>query len=174
MHRQRRTGTKPEMDLRRELYHRGLRYRVHQRPVPGLRRTVDLIFPGPQVAVESMGCFWHSCPSHGTAPKANAAWWADKLARNRRRDVDTATALGEAGWLLIVVWEHESVVEAADKIERAVRSRSSPSGSGRKRSGLLEPAVVPARLSNGGAQRFLEIGRPRRTLRLGHRILYSS
>jgi DNA mismatch endonuclease, patch repair protein len=131
MQRQKRTGTRPEIDLRRELYRRGLRYRIHRRPVPGLRRTMDVVFPGPRVAVESMGCFWHSCPSHGTAPKANRAWWADKLAQNRRRDADTATALAEAGWLLIVVWEHESVVEAADKIERAVRTRPSIAGHAR-------------------------------------------
>jgi DNA mismatch endonuclease (patch repair protein) len=125
MQRQKRANTKPEIALRRELYRRGLRYRIHQRPVLGLRRTVDIVFPGPKVAVESMGCFWHSCPLHGTAPQANAAWWADKLARNRRRDADTAAALAEAGWLLIIVWEHESVAEAADNIERAVRSRFS-------------------------------------------------
>jgi len=79
-----------------------------------------------------MGCFWHSCPAHGTAPKANAAWWLDKLAQNRKRDADTASALVEAGWLLIVVWEHESVTEAADKIGRAVRSRLSVSRRARR------------------------------------------
>jgi DNA mismatch endonuclease, patch repair protein len=121
---QKRANTSPEVVLRRELYGRGLRYRVHRRPLAGLRRTVDVVFPGSLVAVEVMGCFWHSCPSHGTAPRANAAWWADKLARNSERDAEAAAALEEAGWLLIIVWEHESVTEAADGIERAVRSRS--------------------------------------------------
>lgn len=125
MQQQKRTDTGPELALRSELHRRGLRYRVHQRPLPGLRRTADVVFPRARVAVESMGCFWHSCPAHGTTPRSNAAWWGDKLARNRQRDADAASALAEAGWLLIVVWEHESVVEAADGIERAVRSRSS-------------------------------------------------
>jgi DNA mismatch endonuclease (patch repair protein) len=121
---QKRANTSPEVVLRRELYGRGLRYRVHRQPLAGLRRTVDVVFPGSRVAVEVMGCFWHSCPSHGTAPRANAAWWADKLARNSERDAEAAAALEEAGWLLIIVWEHESVTEAADGIECAVRSRS--------------------------------------------------
>lgn len=120
MRRQRRRDTAPELALRRELHRRGLRFRVHL-PVFDGRRKHDVVFRGQKVVVEVRGCFWHGCPEHGTSPKANADWWADKLATNRRRDADTARCLTEAGWRLVVVWEHESPSVAADHVLGVLR-----------------------------------------------------
>ena len=120
---QRLTDTKPEMALRRLLHRRGMRYRVHH-PVPGTRRRMDLAFLGPKVAVFVDGCFWHACPEHGTAPANNAGWWADKLAANVARDADTDRRLAEAGWAAVRIWEHVDPVEAADRVQAAVRSRT--------------------------------------------------
>jgi DNA mismatch endonuclease, patch repair protein len=50
------------------------------------RRTVDIAFAGPRIAVFLDGCFWHGCPEHATSPKANAEWWRAKLDRNVVRD----------------------------------------------------------------------------------------
>jgi DNA mismatch endonuclease (patch repair protein) len=123
MSRQATRDTDPEMELRRRLHAAGLRYRVHTRPLPGLRRTADVVFPRARVAVFVDGCFWHSCPDHGTAPLTNAQWWAAKLSRNVARDADTDRRLTEAGWLVVRVWEHEDPVVAADRVAKAVRSR---------------------------------------------------
>jgi DNA mismatch endonuclease (patch repair protein) len=123
MSRQATRDTDPEMELRRRLHAAGLRYRVHTRPLPGLRRTADVVFPRARVAVFVDGCFWHSCPDHGTAPLTNAQWWAAKLSRNVARDADTDRRLTEAGWLAVRVWEHEDPVVAADRVAQAVRSR---------------------------------------------------
>lgn len=120
MQRQARRDTAPEMALRRELHRRGLRYRLSLRPIPELRRRVDILFPGERVAVEVRGCFWHQCPEHGVFPKANAEWWRQKLARTRRRDEETAARLKAAGWQLIIVWEHENVCGAAARILAAI------------------------------------------------------
>lgn len=112
------------MQLRRELHARGLRYRVEASVVPGLRRTADLLFPGPRVAVFVDGCFWHMCPEHGNTPKANRDWWRAKLERNVERDRDTDAQLREAGWEVIRIWEHElrsNVTGVADHVERTVR-----------------------------------------------------
>ena len=118
-----RRDTTPELQLRHELWRRGLRYRV-DRPLDGKRRRrADLTFVGPKVVVFVDGCFWHGCPEHGTAPKANAEWWAEKLARNIARDLDTDEYLTEQGWLVLRFWEHEDVLAAADQVERAVRAR---------------------------------------------------
>lgn len=122
MQRQREKDTHPEMALRRELHRRGFRYRLQVRPLP-IRRTVDLAFPKERVAVEVRGCFWHACPEHGTSPKANAEWWREKLKRNQVRDEDTAARLEAAGWQLVVVWEHEDVLGAADRVSEAVLRR---------------------------------------------------
>lgn len=131
MERQRRRDTRPEAALRRELHRRGLRYRLQRQLLPGTRRTSDVVFPGPRVVVEVRGCFWHGCPDHGTVPKANRQWWSDKIQANRRRDADTDARLREAGWIVVAVWEHEDVVQAADRIEAVVVRRKARRSLGR-------------------------------------------
>lgn len=118
MQRQRRSDTRPELDLRRELHRRGLRYRVDTKVLTGLRRRADIVFPRQKVAVFVDGCFWHACPEHGTSPKANAGWWQEKLDANVRRDRDTDRRLREAGWTPVRIWEHEDPIEAADLVEQ--------------------------------------------------------
>ena len=123
MRSQARRDTSIELELRRELWRRGLRYRVDL-PIVGKRRRHDIVFRGPHVAVDVRGCFWHGCPDHGTLPKSNREWWADKLETNRRRDADTVQRLKDAGWEPIIVWEHDDLIASADRIEELVRSRS--------------------------------------------------
>ena len=98
--------TKPEIALRRALHAMGLRYRVCARPVPEVPRAVDVVFRPARIAVEVRGCFWNGCPEHYRQPKANEGYWSAKVARNVTRDADTERRLGEAGWLLVVVWEN--------------------------------------------------------------------
>jgi hypothetical protein len=43
------------------------------------------------------GCFWHGCPLHGTLPRQNAEWWANKLQANARRDRNTDAKLEGVG-----------------------------------------------------------------------------
>jgi DNA mismatch endonuclease, patch repair protein len=118
-----REGTGPELQLRRELHRRGLRYRLHRRIVPGHpRRTVDIVFGPARVAVFVDGCFWHGCPDHGNLPTNNADWWRDKLATNVQRDRETDRALKAAGWRVVRVWEHADVIEQAARIEASVRT----------------------------------------------------
>src|SRR3954447_26495843 len=96
MERQPRRDTRPELALRRAVWRLGLRYRVDIAPIPG-RRRADLVFTRARVAVYLDGCFWHSCPTHATIPKANREWWVAKLDTNVRRDRDTDRRLAEAG-----------------------------------------------------------------------------
>ncbi len=69
------------------------------------------------------GCFWHSCPVHGTRPKANAEYWEPKLAENVARDLRTTAALERAGWRVLRVWEHVAAHDAADLVERELDGR---------------------------------------------------
>lgn len=126
MSRQRSKDTGPEMAIRRALHGRGLRYRVHARPLRHLRRHADLVFRSAKVAVFIDGCFWHGCPDHRTHPKRNGEFWANKIDGNIARDRDTDRRLNDAGWLAIRVWEHEDVALAALRIEAAVRERRPP------------------------------------------------
>ncbi|MER6316528.1 very short patch repair endonuclease [Streptomyces sp. NPDC001581] len=123
MSRQKSRDTRVEVALRRALHAAGLRYRVHRRPVKGVRREADIVFGPARVAVFVDGCFWHGCPEHATWPKRNAEFWRSKIEGNRGRDVDTDAKLAEAGWLAVRVWEHESAEDAAARVQEIVRRR---------------------------------------------------
>ncbi|TQL70286.1 T/G mismatch-specific endonuclease [Nocardioides albertanoniae] len=117
MSKAKRRDTDAELALRRELYRRGRRYRVTY-PIPGQRRrTIDVAFTKARLAVFVDGCFWHGCPEHGTKPRSNSEWWLTKLAANKARDEDTDLLLGQIGWTVIRIWEHESPDSAANRID---------------------------------------------------------
>ncbi|MFL0389941.1 very short patch repair endonuclease [Curtobacterium sp. 179-B 9B NHS] len=118
----RRRDTKPEVDVRRILHARGLRYRVAY-PVPGMaRRSIDIAFTKVKVAVFLDGCFWHGCPKHGTQPHANADWWAAKLRRNEVRDAETNDVLSTAARRVLRFWEHEDPQLVAVRICSVVKA----------------------------------------------------
>lgn len=115
MSNQRQRDTAPEMAIRCILHSRGYRYRVDYQ-IPHSRRRADLVFARRKVAVFIDGCFWHSCPVHGSVPKQNRAWWVSKLKANAERDRSTDTHLRNVGWHVVRVWEHEEPSQAADRI----------------------------------------------------------
>lgn len=115
--------TAPEIALRRILHARGLRFRVQVRLLP--RRTVDIVFSRAKVAIDVRGDFWHGCPLHRSQPRANAEWWARKIAGNIARDIDTVERLTAKGWTVLVVWECEPPLQAADRVAAAVALRRS-------------------------------------------------
>lgn len=123
MSKQRSRDTDIEIALRRILHAAGFRYRVHRRPLKGVRREADIVFGPARVAVFVDGCYWHGCPEHATWPKTNAGFWREKIEKNRTRDRDTDARLAEAGWAAVRVWEHESAAEAAGRIAALVRER---------------------------------------------------
>lgn len=117
-----RRDTAPELALRRVLHRRGLRYRVHRRPLPDLARHADIVFRGAKVAVFVDGCFWHGCPEHGRREHRTNGWyWPKKIETNKDRDRDTDARLVAVGWVPLRVWEHEDPQEAADRVADAVR-----------------------------------------------------
>ncbi len=81
-----------------------------------------MAFISAKVAVFVDGCFWHGCPRHATWPKANAAWWREKIECNIRRDRDTDERLRGMGWMVIRCWEHEDSTKVARRIARAIRT----------------------------------------------------
>ncbi|HEU5062720.1 MAG TPA: very short patch repair endonuclease [Solirubrobacterales bacterium] len=119
--------TKPELAIRSELHRRGFRFRVDRAPIKGLRSRADIVFGPARIAVYVDGCFWHSCPEHGTKPRSNADWWEQKLSRNRERDLETDRVLKSHGWGVVRIWEHEDPVSAADRIADLLRQREAGS-----------------------------------------------
>jgi DNA mismatch endonuclease (patch repair protein) len=123
MKRQARKDTNPEVELRKLLHARGLRYRVGVK-VPGMaRRTIDIAFASVKVAVFVDGCFWHGCPEHGTWPVANGEWWREKILKNRARDEETTEHLIGWGWCVLRVWEHQALEDVTREVLELVGER---------------------------------------------------
>lgn len=96
--------TKPEVWLRKELFKRGFRYRIHRKDLPG---RPDIVLPRFKTVIFVNGCFWHSHTGcvYFTRPSSNHDFWAQKLSGNKNRDRKNYAALLEAGWKVIIVWE---------------------------------------------------------------------
>lgn len=124
------TGTRPEMALRRELFRRGLRYRVRT----AVLGRPDIVFPGARVACFVDGDRWHG---HGWELRGfasfedefkhrNADFWKQKITKNIQRDREVTRQLQSDGWVVVRAWASEverDVVEVADRVETVVRSR---------------------------------------------------
>jgi DNA mismatch endonuclease, patch repair protein len=65
----------------------------------------DFVFPKNKLAVFVDGCFWHGCPRCYRSPKSNKAFWSEKKAVNRRRDLLVNRSLRAKGWRVIRFWE---------------------------------------------------------------------
>lgn len=123
MARLRQKDTRAEIDLRRALHARGLRYRLHVPLLTKPRRIVDIVFSRAKVAVFVDGCFWHGYPEHASWPKSNADFWREKIETNRSRDADTDQRLHALGWTTVRIWEHEDASQAASRIAELVDAR---------------------------------------------------
>nr|WP_198168270.1 very short patch repair endonuclease [Herbidospora yilanensis] len=117
--------TRPERALRSAVHALGLRYRVGVRPLPGVRRTADMVFTRDKIAVFLDGCYWHGCEEHYRPARKNAEFWSQKISSNRARDRETDSVLRDAGWQVIRIWEHEPAREAAARVAETVHRRRS-------------------------------------------------
>lgn len=104
MSRIRSKGTKPELLAKKWLWSRGYRYRLNVTSIPG---KPDIVLRKYRTAIFVNGCFWHGherCSIY-SIPKSNKEFWISKIERNRERDRKEYSALNEAGWQVIVIWE---------------------------------------------------------------------
>ena len=104
MSRIRSQNTKPEILIRRSLFARGYRFRLHRKDLPG---KPDIVLPKHKTVIFVQGCFWHmheGCPK-ATIPSSNREFWLHKLQRNHSRDLEEKHALLAQGWRVLWVWE---------------------------------------------------------------------
>lgn len=130
MARVRQKDTQAEIDLRKALHAKGLRYRLHVPLLTKPRRVADIVFSRNRIAVFVDGCFWHGCPEHASWPKSNTDFWREKIETNRARDADSNQRLKALGWNVIRVWAHESAEVAATRIAQIIRARKRKESSG--------------------------------------------
>ncbi|PVV83507.1 very short patch repair endonuclease [Dehalogenimonas alkenigignens] len=95
--------TQPELWIRKAIFSRGFRYRLHSRSIPG---KPDIVLPKYKAVIFAHGCFWHG---HKCLlfrwPSSHIDFWKEKIERNRKRDLEILHKLKLTGWRVLVVWE---------------------------------------------------------------------
>ncbi len=96
-------NTKLELDFRKKIWNKGLRYRLHY----NIHGKPDLVFVSKKIAIFIDSCFWHKCPKHFRQPKSNKKYWIPKIKRNLTRDKEINKLLKKEGWKVLRFWEHD-------------------------------------------------------------------
>ncbi|MDP3972355.1 MAG: very short patch repair endonuclease [Candidatus Nanopelagicales bacterium] len=121
--------SKAELLLRRELHRRGLRYRLHDKRLPG---RPDLVFGPAKLVVFVDGDFWHGAGWQERGFMSFEAQfarfkepekWRAKIERNLARDESVTEQLLASGWRVIRIWESQilkDVRPAADRVVAAL------------------------------------------------------
>ena len=99
-------NSKPEMLLRRALWKKNLRYRLHLKNLPG---RPDVVIQKYKLVIFVDGDFWHGYNWLLKPPKfnKNAAFWIPKIERNLQRDQYVTHTLIHLGYTVMRFWEHE-------------------------------------------------------------------
>jgi len=120
--------TSPEKALRKALWTRGLRYRLHSKRLPG---NPDIVLPSKRIVVFVDGDFWHGnqwklrgFPSLEAQfeGSAHAGYWVPKIRRNMERDAATDECLAEMGWRVIRCWESDIRRDLNSCVQRVVEA----------------------------------------------------
>ena len=104
MSRIRSKNTKPEMLVRKFLFSKGFRYRLHDKKLPG---KPDITLSKYKTVIFVNGCFWHGhkgCKYY-IIPKTRTEWWINKLNTNIQKDIDSKKILEKEGWAVLIIWE---------------------------------------------------------------------
>jgi len=95
--------TKPELIIRKALFAKGLRYRLHDSRLPG---KPDMVFPKYRAVIFVHGCFWHG---HNCRlfkwPSNRDKFWKKKILGNKQRDHKQLDEILSRGWRVLTVWE---------------------------------------------------------------------
>ncbi len=100
--------TKIEVLLRKELWHRGYRYRKNMKSLPG---SPDIVLTKYKIAIFCDGEFFHGKDWEVLKLRLekgnNGAFWIGKISNNRERDDVVNKKLLYAGWTVIRFWGND-------------------------------------------------------------------
>jgi len=98
--------TKPELMVRKFLHKNGLRYKLHDKSLPG---KPDIVLPKYKTVIFVHGCFWHGHEDcrYYVIPKTRTEWWLNKISRNIQKDEENYNKLREIGWNVLTIFECE-------------------------------------------------------------------
>ena len=96
--------TKPEMIVRKFLFSKGFRYRLHVKSLPG---KPDIVLPKYKTVIFIHGCFWHGHDGckYFVVPKTRTEWWLNKIIGNISNDNRNNELLKLEGWRVLIIWE---------------------------------------------------------------------
>ena len=118
MSRIRSKGTLPELAVQSALKRIGLRFRIHDKRLPG---TPDVVVAKLRTVVFVHGCFWHrhrNC-KFAYSPKSRLNFWNTKFKLNVERDRRLRRDLRTQDWKVVVIWECQTRDE--DRLETLLR-----------------------------------------------------
>jgi len=97
-------NTRPEMIVRKYLFGRGFRYRLHNKRLPG---KPDIILRKYRTVILVNGCFWHGHEGcrYYRLPTTNTEFWRHKIELNQARDLRERIDLRNLGWHVVQIWE---------------------------------------------------------------------
>ena len=97
-------NTRPELVVRKFLFGKGFRYKLHDRTLPG---KPDLVLPKYATVIFVHGCFWHGHEGckYFVIPQTRKKWWTDKISRNKQLDAKHNMELKKKGWKIITIFE---------------------------------------------------------------------
>ncbi|MEI7474813.1 MAG: DNA mismatch endonuclease Vsr [bacterium] len=97
-------NTKPELLVRKFLFSKGFRYRLHSKNLPG---KPDIVLAKYKTVIFVNGCFWHGHENckYFKIPKTRTEWWTEKINKNKENDTLNCNALADMGYNVINVWE---------------------------------------------------------------------
>jgi DNA mismatch endonuclease (patch repair protein) len=97
-------NSKPELLLRKALWAKNIRFRLHKKDLIG---KPDLVIDKYKLAIFVDGDFWHGYQWHKRKPKTNQSFWLAKIERNIQRDQFVNQKLIDLGYTVMRFWEHE-------------------------------------------------------------------
>ena len=96
--------TSIELLLRKALFKRNIRYRVH-RKIMGV--SCDISIVKYKLAVFCDGDFWHGRTYQKHPPATNKKYWHEKIQQNIERDLEQTILLRDNGWIVLRFWESD-------------------------------------------------------------------
>ncbi len=111
-------NTRPEMMIRKILWSRGKRYRLHDRSIAGVP---DISSKKRKIAIFIDGCFWHGCNTCYKEPKTNVDYWRNKMLQNKKRRGIVIDKLRKDDWMVLQFWEHEILRDAKGVVKEMSR-----------------------------------------------------
>ena len=99
-------NTKPEILVRKFLFSKGYRFKIHDVKLPG---KPDIVLPKFKTVIFVNGCFWHGHEGckYFIIPKTRTEYWKDKIEKNKKRDFENTIKLNLSGWNVLTIFECE-------------------------------------------------------------------